>query len=69
MLRCSQITELGVYHVKRNGGNTISNAIVLSVDCHKETELYKLYCYRKKDLLNYKYYQLIYKVLVSLKTN
>lgn len=40
MARCTRTRDLEVHHIRRDGGNDISNAEVLCQPCHKATLTY-----------------------------
>jgi 5-methylcytosine-specific restriction endonuclease McrA len=40
MARCTRTTNLEIHHIRRDGGNDISNAQVLCQKCHRETHSY-----------------------------
>ena len=40
MARCCNTTDLGVYHVRTDGGNGVDNARVLCADCRDKTSTY-----------------------------
>jgi 5-methylcytosine-specific restriction endonuclease McrA len=40
MARCARTTNLEIHHMRRDGGNDISNAEVLCQKCHSHTSTY-----------------------------
>ncbi|MDP4267811.1 MAG: HNH endonuclease [Bacteroidota bacterium] len=40
MSRCTKKSNLEVHHVRRDGGNDLTNAQVLCKDCHSATSTY-----------------------------
>jgi len=42
MARCARTRNLEVHHKRRDGGNRISNAVVLCQKCHAQTSTYGL---------------------------
>ncbi len=40
MARCTRKSGLGVHHIRRDGGNDLSNARVLCQPCHEKTGTY-----------------------------
>ena len=42
MARCTRTTNLEVHHIRRDGGNDLSNAQVLCQKCHSYTHTYGL---------------------------
>lgn len=40
MGQCTRTTNLEIHHIKRDGGNDISNAQVLCQKCHSATHTY-----------------------------
>jgi len=42
MLRCTSKRDLQVYHIRKNGGNGIGNAVVLCSKCHVASSSYDI---------------------------
>jgi 5-methylcytosine-specific restriction endonuclease McrA len=40
MARCERTWGLEVHHIRRDGGNSLSNAQVLCQECHEATKTY-----------------------------